>query len=101
MHYKTKRTAKEKSTSFYLSENLLKKLDFIASFENQSRSIIVEVCVQYLLHKGDKNGAVKFSKIKQRFYKKSKQKKKNFYLSKNNKQGYCKKTQLLQKSLFD
>lgn len=101
MHYKTKRTAKEKSTSFYLSVDLLKKLDFIASFENQSRSVIVEVCLQYLLHKGDKNEPVKFSKFKQRFYKKPKQKKKNIYFSKNDKQSYCKKTQLLQKSLFD
>lgn len=35
MHYKHKRTAKEKSTSFYLAKDLLEKLDFVAQMEGQ------------------------------------------------------------------
>lgn len=68
MHYKTKRTAKEKSTSFYLSVDLLDKLNFVAELEGQSRSVIVETCVNFYL-KG-KNDETEFCRVKRRLYKK-------------------------------
>lgn len=69
MHYKHKRTAKEKSTSFYLAKDLLKKLDFVADLEGQSRSVIVEACVEFYL-KGKWDDETEFCRVKRKLYKK-------------------------------
>lgn len=71
MYKEPKRTKKEKSTSFYIDRTLLDKIDFVAGFEGQSRSVIVEVCVQYFLKR--KNDAkTEFARIKRKFYKRQK-----------------------------
>lgn len=71
MYKEPKRTKKEKSTSFYIDRALLNKIDFIADFEGQSRSVIVEVCVQYFL-KRSKDAKTEFARIKRKFYKRKK-----------------------------
>lgn len=94
MHYKHKRTAKEKSTSFYLSVDLLDKLDFVAELEGQSRSVIVEACVEFYL-KGKLNDETEFCRTKRKLYKKQAraprakraQAKKNIQLSQENEQS--------------
>lgn len=67
MHYKKKKTAKIHSGTFFIPESLLKKLDFIVHFENQSRSVIVERAILFNL--GGKNNEWEKSK---RIYKKKK-----------------------------
>lgn len=95
MHYKTKRTAKIKSTTtFYLPREILNKLDFIANLENQSRSRIVEVCVRFY-QKGESDGGDEFKLVKKRFYKKPKRAKrrsvkKKIHLAKGNGQSLFK-----------
>lgn len=100
MHYKHKRTAKEKSTSFYLAKTLLEKLDFVADLEGQSRSIIVEACVEFYL-KGEWDNETEFERIKRKLYKKRKRStqgrkakrrktKKNIQLSQKNEQSLFK-----------
>lgn len=42
MHYEKTRTPKIHSGSFYLTEQTLEVLNFIAEFENTTRSLIVE-----------------------------------------------------------
>lgn len=88
MHYQTKNKAKEKSTSFYLSKNLLEKIDFIAKLERQSRSIIIETCINFYV-KGANNEI--FAKTKRKYYKKPKKKprknKKKFFIPQENKQN--------------
>lgn len=90
MHYKRKRTAKEKSTSFYLKESLLEKIDLIADLEGQSRSIIVEMCIEFYL-KGKWDDESEFFKFKRKFYKKPKssgyKKKKKIRFSQENEQS--------------
>mgnify|MGYP002518052947 CR=1 FL=1 len=94
MHYKHKRTAKEKSTSFYLSVDLLKKLDFVAELEGQSRSVIVEACVEFYL-KGKWNDETEFCRVKRKLYKKQRpaqrakrrKTKKNIQFSQENEQS--------------
>lgn len=97
MHYKHKRTAKEKSTSFYLAKSLLEKLDFVADLEGQSRSVIVEACVEFYL-KGKWDDETEFCRVKRKFYKKRKRStqrrkasgrkaKKNIQLSQENEQS--------------
>ena len=96
MHYKHKRTAKEKSTSFYLSKNLLEKLDFIADLEGQSRSVIVEMCVEFYM-KGT-NDETEFCRAKRKLYKKQRstqrtrrrKAKKDIQLSQENEQSLFK-----------
>ena len=91
MHYQTKGKAKEKSISFYLSKNLLEKIDFIANLERQSRSIIIETCINFYL-KGMNNET--FTKTKQKYYKKPRKKprkkKKSIHISKENEQNLFK-----------
>ena len=41
MHYKRRTRVKIHSPSFYLDQNMLKKIDFIADFDLQSRSVVV------------------------------------------------------------
>ncbi|MDO4674438.1 hypothetical protein [Campylobacter sp.] len=47
MHYETKKVAKQRSTTFYLSREILRLLREIADFENTSISIIVERSLKY------------------------------------------------------
>ena len=88
MHYQTKDKAKEKSTSFYLSKKLLEKIDFIANLERQSRSIIIETCINFYV-KGTNNE--NFTNTKRKYYKKPRKKprknKKKFFISQENKQN--------------
>ncbi|MCR2055642.1 hypothetical protein CHLV4139_09135 [Campylobacter helveticus] len=61
-HYKKRGKAKERSTTFYLSKELLKLLKDIAEFENVSLSIMVERSLNYA-----KNGDFKrASRIKKK-----------------------------------
>ena len=91
MHYQTKGNTKEKSTSFYLSKKLLEKIDFIAQLENQSRSIILETCINFYL-KGMNNE--NFANTKRKYYKKPRKKprknKKSIHISKENEQNLFK-----------
>ena len=64
MHYKRKRTAKVKSTSFYLPASYLRQLDLIASLERQSRSVNVELCLNFYLGGNDE-----FTRLKRKYYK--------------------------------
>ena len=45
MHYKTRRTAKERSMNFNLPKSYLEALGLVADLEQQSRSVIAELCV--------------------------------------------------------
>lgn len=104
MHYKHKRTAKEKSTSFYLSVDLLDKLDFIAELEGQSRSVIVEACVEFYL-KGKWNDETEFCRVKRKLYKKQRatprakrrKTKKNIQFSQENEQSLFKESERAEK----
>lgn len=91
MHYKKKRTAKEKSTSFYLEKALLEKINLIAEFEGQSRSVIVETCINSYLKGGQNVSNDEFNRVKKRLYKKPKCKtpksKKKFFISQENEQS--------------
>lgn len=92
MHYKHKRTAKEKSSSFYLEKDLLEKLDFIADLEGQSRSIIVEMCIEFYM-KGKWDDESEFCRLKRKFYKKkpkSRKNKKKIRFSQENEQSLFK-----------
>lgn len=94
MHYKKKRTAKEKSGDFFLDDELLEALDFIARFERQSRSAIVEFCLNLANVEGEKNEKV-FEKYKRKYYKKK------IFAKKKHTQTYQKKLQTAEcKSLF-
>lgn len=65
LHYKSKGVKKFHSTLFMFDESTNKKLDFIANFEGQSQSVIVEFFVK--TYEKDKEKDVK--KIKKSCYK--------------------------------
>lgn len=71
MHYKTRRTAKERSMNFNLPKNYLEALGLVADLEQQSRSVIAELCFQFW--KGEKDGNL--AKLKRKYYKRSHAKK--------------------------
>lgn len=62
MHYKKTKTPKIHSGSFYLTEQTLEVLNFIAEIENKSRSLIVENAF-ISAFKGFKDGEKKEKKI--------------------------------------
>ncbi len=72
MHYKKTKTPKIHSGSFYLTEQTLEVLNFIAELENISRSLIIENAL-ISAFKGFKNGEKKKKKI----YPKAKHNQKN------------------------
>ncbi len=51
MHYKRKTRIKIHSPSFYLGEEMLEKINFIAEFDSQSRSVIVLRALEYTFNK--------------------------------------------------
>lgn len=68
IHYNTKRKIiKAHSSSFYLSCELLKKLDFVAEMKGQSRSVIVDVSLNCT--KGE-NNECELASIERKFFKK-------------------------------
>lgn len=68
LHRKSKGIKKYASGSFYISLKVLEDLNFIANFEGQKRSVIIEVMIKAYA-KGKK-----YEKIKKRYYKKPKKK---------------------------
>lgn len=94
--YVKKRTGKVNTNSFYLPEAVLKKLDFIAELENQSRSVIVEVALRF--EKGGTNA--EFARVKRKFYKREK-KAKAISCAKKHFKIDTKAEKAVQKSLFD
>lgn len=92
MHYKRKKTAKQKTTSYYLSSEILKKLAFIAFMEAQSVSVILERMILY----------AKFSNWQRA--KKCYKKKKKIHTKKERNRFFiqrCKESEAKQKCLFD
>lgn len=74
-HYnKKKHSIRSKVLMFYMDAELLNKVDFIAKFDKQSRSRVVERVIRYFLlrKQGVKNGIYKASA---KCYKKSKKNK--------------------------